>query len=219
EITLGTSPDDLQGVSNEIIKVVDSHNGIVLDSTVTDGPAGRAGASFNLMIPSAQLEDTVSDLSGVADLKARTQETEDITAPTLTVQDRLQTSKARIESLVGQLSEATTEDERESVEKELRQERREAARLTTSLNRLERRANLTPVAITVVTGDSSDSTEGSTWGISDALDDAGHMLGITAGVTLIALAIAIPIGIVVLISLALNRAWVRRSRRRALEEN
>ncbi|MGB0121346.1 MAG: DUF4349 domain-containing protein, partial [Solirubrobacterales bacterium] len=126
---------------------------------------------------------------------------------------------ARIESLVSQLSETTTDDEREAVEKELRQERRKAARLTTSLNRLERRANLTPVAVTVVTGESSGSTDDSGWGFSDALDDAGNMLGIAAGVTLIALAIAIPIGIVVLISLALNRAWVRRSRRRALEEN
>jgi hypothetical protein len=34
----------------------------------------------------------------------------------------------------------------------------------------------------------------------------------------LALAVAIPIGIVVLIALALNRAWVRRSRRRVLDD-
>ena len=38
-------------------------------------------------------------------------------------------------------------------------------------------------------------------------------------VTLLALAVAIPIGIVVLIALALNRAWVRRSRRRVLGDD
>lgn len=220
EITLGTKPEDVQEVSNEIVDVVDSHDGIVLDSTVEDGPAGQAGATFSLMIPSTQLEDAVADLSGIADLKSRNQETEDITAPTLTVEDSLQTSKARIESLVTQLSEATTDEERADVEAELGQERRQAARLTTRLNQLERRANLTPVAVTVVTDETAASDEsGGTWGIDDAVDDAGHMLGIAAGVALIALAIAIPIGIIVLVSLALNRAWVRRQRRRVLEEN
>ncbi|MBK5233435.1 MAG: hypothetical protein JJE13_10700 [Thermoleophilia bacterium] len=94
------------------------------------------------------------------------------------------------------------------------------ARLTTRLNKLERRANLTPVGVTVETGgDTSSSDDDSSWGIGDAVDDAGRMLGVSAGVALIALAIAVPIGLMVLIALALNRAWVRRSRQRALDEN
>src|SRR5665811_1978462 len=56
-------------------------------------------------------------------------------------------------------------------------------------------------------------------GITDALDDAGKLLAVSAGVALIALAIAIPIAIMVLISLAVNRAWVRHARNRALKSD
>ena len=89
----------------------------------------------------------------------------------------------------------------------------------TRLNQLERRADYTPVAVRVETGgDSVSDDEFVGWGLSDAVDDAGKLLGVAAGVTLLALAVAIPIGIVVLIALAINRAWVRRSRRRALAD-
>ncbi|HTU14442.1 MAG TPA: DUF4349 domain-containing protein [Solirubrobacterales bacterium] len=220
EITLGTRPENVQEVSNEIVETVDDHNGIVLDSSVKDGPAGEAGADFSLMIPSAQLESAISDLSGIADLRARSQETEDITAPTLTVQDSLRTARARVESLVGQLADATTDEERAKVEDELGQERRKVARLTTRLNRLDRKANLTPVAVTVETGGGASADQNdSSWGITDAVDEAGRMLAIAAGVALIALAVAIPVALLVLIALALNRAWVRRARRRALDES
>jgi len=220
DITLGTDPDNVQDVSNDIVGVVDDHDGIVLDSSVEDGPAGQAGADFSLMIPSAQLESAVSDLSGLADLRSRNQETEDITAPTLTVEDSLRDSRARVDSLVKELSEATTDEDRARIEDELAQERRQAARLSTRLNKLERRASLTPVSVVVETGgDTSSDEDDSAWGVGDAFDDAGRMLGVAAGVTLIALAIAVPIGLVLLIALALNRAWVRHSRRRALEDN
>ena len=220
EITLGTKPEDVQDVSNQIVDTVDEHNGIVLDSEVQDGPAGEAGAEFSLMIPSAKLESAIAELSGIADLRARNQETEDITAPTLTVEDSLQTSRARVESLVGELAEAGSDEERAEIEDELGQERRKAARLTTRLNNLERKANLTPVAVTVETGgDTSADDDDSSWGVGDALDDAGRMLAVAAGVALIALAVAIPIAALVLIALAFNRAWVRRARKRALNEN
>jgi len=220
DITLGTEPGNVQDASNEIVDVVDDHNGIVLDSSVKDGPAGEAGAHFSLLIPSAQLESAVSDLSGVADLRSRSQETEDITAPTLTVQDSLRDARARVDSLVKELAGATTDEDRARIEDELAAGRRQASRLNTKLNRLERRASLTPVSVKVETGgDTSSSDDDSSWGISDAFDDAGRMLGVSAGVALIALAIAIPIGLIVLIALALNRAWIRHSRRRALEEN
>ena len=35
----------------KVVEVTDDHNGIVMDSIVTDGEEGRAGASFSLLIP------------------------------------------------------------------------------------------------------------------------------------------------------------------------
>lgn len=219
EITLGTDPDGVQEVANEIVSVTDEHNGIVMDSSVKDGEEGVAGASFNLLIPSAQVESAVADLSGIADLRSRNQELSDITAPTNRAEDNVTDSKAKIESLLGELEEATSDEERVDLEQQIRFERQELAYYESQLKRLERKADYTPVSVAVETGgDTSSDDASSGWGFSDAIDDAGKMLGVAAGVTVIALAIAIPIGIVILIALAMNRAWVRRSRRKVLAD-
>lgn len=219
EITLGTDPDGVQEVANEIVSVTDEHNGIVMDSSVKDGEEGVAGASFNLLIPSAQVESAVADLSGIADLRSRNQELTDITAPTNRAEDNVTDSKAKIESLLGELEEATSDEERVDLEQQIRFERQELAYYESQLKRLERKADYTPVSVAVETGgDTSSDDASSGWGFSDAIDDAGKMLGVAAGVTVIALAIAIPIGIVILIALAMNRAWVRRSRRKVLAD-
>ncbi|HRV61161.1 MAG TPA: DUF4349 domain-containing protein, partial [Solirubrobacterales bacterium] len=220
EITLGTDPDGVQDAANKVIEVTDDHNGIVMKSNVTDGKEGTAGATFSLLIPSGQIEATVADLSGIADLKSRSQDLVDITAPTNRAEDNLADSKAKIKSLLGELEVTYDEDERAAIEQKIRFERQEKQYYEIRLNRLERRADYTPVDLRVETGGDSASDDGSSsWGLGDAVDDAGKLLGVAAGVTVLALAVAIPIGIVILIALAINRAWVRRSRRRILAED
>lgn len=219
EIVLGTDPDGVQDVANEVVSVTDEHNGIVMDSSVTDGEAGNAGASFSLLIPSGQVEEAVADLSGIADLKSRSQELTDITAPTNRTEDDVADSKAKIESLLSELEDAPDEATRQELERKLANERSELSYYESRLKRLERRADYTPVDLRVETGgESSSGGDSSSWGLGDAIDDAGKMLGVAAGVTVLALAVAIPIGIVLLIALALNGAWVRRSRRRVLAD-
>ncbi len=220
EITLGTDPESVQEVANEVVSVTDDHNGIVMDSKVVDGETGRAGATFSLMIPSGQIESAVAELSEIADLRSRSQELTDITAPTNRAEDAITDSEAKIKSLLGELEVTYDDDERAAIEQRIRAERLEKRWQETRLKRLERRADLTPVLLRVETGGDTVSDEGSSgWGLSDAIDDAGKLLGVAAGVTVLALAVAIPIGIVVLIALALNRAWVRRSRRRVLADD
>ncbi|HMY24996.1 MAG TPA: DUF4349 domain-containing protein [Solirubrobacterales bacterium] len=219
EIVLGTDPDGVQDVANEVVSVTDEHNGIVMDSSVTDGEAGNAVASFSLLIPSGQVEEAVADLSGIADLKSRSQELTDITAPTNRTEDDVADSKAKIESLLSELEDAPDEATRQELEQKLANERSELSYYESRLKRLERRADYSPVDLRVETGgESSSGGDSSSWGLGDAIDDAGKMLGVAAGVTVLALAVAIPIGIVLLIALALNRAWVRRSRRRVLAD-
>ncbi|MCB0862576.1 MAG: DUF4349 domain-containing protein [Solirubrobacterales bacterium] len=220
EITLGTDPEGVQDVANRVVEVTDDHHGIVMKSNVVDGKEGTAGASFSLLIPSGQIEKAVADLSGIADLKSRSQELTDITAPTNRAEDNIADSKAKIKSLLGELEITYDEDDRAEIERKIRFERQEKEYYETRLNRLERRADYTPVDLRVETGgDGASGDDSSGWGLGDAVDDAGKMLGVAAGVTVIALAVAIPIGIVVLIALALNRAWVRRSRRRVLGDD
>lgn len=218
EITLGTDPAGVQDVANEVVSVTDEHNGIVMNSNVVDGEEGEAGATFRLLIPTRQIESAVADLSGIADLRSRSQELTDITSPTSRAQDAVADSKAKIRSLLGELEETFDENERARIEQRIRWERNDLRMRENRLKRLERKADYTPVALAVETG-GDGSSDGGSWGLSDAVEDAGKLLGVAAGVTVLALAVAIPIGIVVLIALALNRAWVRRSRNRALADD
>lgn len=217
EIVLGADPADVADDSAQVFDVVQAHNGIVMSSSTRQGDAGEAGAHFELRIPSAKLGDALAALSAIDDVRVRRETTDDITAPTVRVGELLQDSKARIDSLLGQLAEAGTESEREAVEAELRQERRHRARLRSQVQQLQRRADYSLVLLEIETSEVRESASGSgAWGVGDALDDAGQILAVAAAVAIVALAILGPIALIALLAWLAHRTWVRRERRRVL---
>lgn len=219
QITLGTDPENVQQVSSDVLGVVGRYGGIVLNSSVEDGPAGDAGATFELLIPSERLGGALADLSEVAEVRSREETTTDITAPTVTTQERLQDARAEVEGLLKQLANADTDDERASVEAQLSFQRQRIAGLRSTLSKLERRANLSRVSLDIVTGDAASFGEetGEGWGVADAIDDAGKILGTAAGISLVTLAVALPFAILALLFWLGRRGFVTSARRRALE--
>ncbi len=217
EIVLGAEPADVAEDAGRVFDAVHAANGIVLRSSTVEGPAGTASAAFELLIPSAKLGDALADFSAIDEVRSRHEATADITAPTVALEERLQDSRARIDGLLAQLAAAETESEREAVETELRTERRHTVFLRGRLAKLDRRANFSRVSLRIETGTaSSPASEGGAWGIGDALHDAGHILAIAAAVSLVSLAVLGPIALVALLAWLAQRAWVRRSRERAL---
>lgn len=216
ELTLGTDPAGVGDAAAEVFDVVHTHRGIVLRSTTSDGAEGPAEASFELLIPSAKLADALAAFSAIAEVRSRREATADITAPTVGAAERLEDSRARIDSLLGQLAAAETETEREAVESELRTERNRAARLRSRLQGLERRANLSRVSVRIVSGEAAAPDAGGAWGVGEALDDAGRILAVAAAVTLVGLAVLGPIALLALLAWIAHRAWLRRARRQAL---
>jgi Domain of unknown function (DUF4349) len=216
QITLAADPKDVADDASEVFSAVHAHNGIVMRSSTEEGRAGEAGATFDLLIPSARLDDAMAAFSEIDAVRSRHEATADITAPTVTTGELLQDSKARVDSLLGQLEEAETEGEREALEAELRQERRHRAALRARFQHLERRADYSRVSLRIETGGGSESSGGGAWGIDDALHDAGQVLTVAAAVTLIALAVLGPIALIALLAWLTHRAWVRRERRRVL---
>ncbi|HEX6205895.1 MAG TPA: DUF4349 domain-containing protein [Solirubrobacterales bacterium] len=216
-LVLGAKPGDVGADSAKVFEAVHAHDGIVMRSSTREGDAGEAGATFELLIPSAKLGDALAALSAIDEVRSRNEATADITAPTVNVTELLRDSKARIDSLLGQLEGAETESEREAVEAELRQERRHRARLRSQLQHLQRRADLSRVLVRIETGAKEDSgTGGGTWGVDDALGDAGQILAVAAAVTVVGLAILGPVALIALLAWLTHRAWVRRERRRVL---
>jgi hypothetical protein len=216
EVVLGAEPEDVADDAAKVFEAVHANDGIVMRSSTRQGEAGEAGASFDLLIPSAKLPDALAAFSAIDEVRSRHEATADITAPTVSAAEVLRESRARIDSLLGQLEEAETESEREAIEAELHHERRHAGRLAARLDHLHRRADLSRVSLQIVTGESSESSGGGAWGIDDAFHDAGHILAVAAAVTVVGLAILGPIALIALLAWLTHRAWVRRERRRAL---
>lgn len=215
EITLAADPKDVDDDASRVFEAVHANNGIVMRSSTQEGRPGEAGATFELLIPSARLDDAMAAFSEIDAVRSRHEATADITAPTASSADLLKESRARIDSLLAQLEAAETEEEQEAIEAELRHERRHAGRLAAGLSHLHKRADFSRVSLRIETG-GKESSGGGAWGIDDALHDAGHVLTVAAAVILVALAILGPIALIALLAWLSHRAWVRRERRRVL---
>jgi hypothetical protein len=221
ELVLRSAPGEIEADAKEVFATVRAAHGIVLDSSIHDwtanagSHAGEARAGFELLIPSGRLGDTMASLSRIAAVRSRHESTSDITAPTMTVRDRLRDSEAKIEGLLAQLANTASDEERATVEGELRRERRRAAALRGQLDRLHRRARFARVTVRIEGGATGDSGSAS-WGVDDALGDAGRILVIAAGVVVIGLAALAPLALIALLAWLASRAWVRRRREQAL---
>jgi len=214
-IALLADPEDVADDSAQVFAAVHDANGIVLRSNTTQGPAGRAGATFGLLIPSARLGDALAAISAIDEVGSRHDATADITAPTVAIGERLADSRAKVDSLLAQLASAETESEREAIESELRSERRRAAALEAQLSHLHRRTDYSHVSVRIETGDAPASSGGA-WDFDDALGSAGHVLGVAAGVTLVGLAVLAPLAILALLAWLAHRTWLRIRREHAL---
>ena len=219
ELTLGTEPEQVQRVADDVFGVVGRYEGIVLSSSIEDGPEGRAGARFSLLVPSPRLDAALADLSQIAEVRSREENAQDITAPVVSVRERLRDARAEVEGLLKQLAAADTDEERAAVKAQLRFQRQRVAALRSTKSALERRANFSRVSLDVVTGDAVafGGEEGGAWTIGDAIDDAGRILAVAAGVTLVTLAVLAPVALLIALALLGRRAWVRQGRERALE--
>jgi hypothetical protein len=212
-IGLLADPADVADDSAAVFAAVHDAHGIVLHSTTTSGR--RAGARFDLLIPSARLGDALADFSAIDEVRTRDEATDDITAPTVATGEKLRDSRARIDGLLAQLSAAETEAEMATIEAELARERRQAARLSAQLDDLRRRTDFSRVSLRIESGTSADGGGG--WGIDDAFGDAGHILGIAAGVILVGLAVLAPLVLICLLAWLTHRLWLRARRERALD--
>jgi hypothetical protein len=158
-------------------------------------------------------------LSRLAHVSSRTQETQDVTDQKAVLESRVRDARAYRDSLQRRLARATTDREASSLrgrlqraEQRLRSRQRDVARLSSETSyatvavrvRADRRAG-------------AAAAPGDRWTPGDALHDAGRVLEVIAGIALIALAILVPLGLLAAAAALLGRILARRRRERALE--
>ncbi len=218
QIVLGAEPSNVRSDATGVFEAVRSFEGIVLNSSVSGGGAGEAGARFELLIPSPKLDEALAAFSRIDEVRSQHESTADVTARTIVLNERLQDARARLDGLLAQLGGAKTNAERIAVEADLRLARQRATALRGSLARLQRRTSFSRVSVRIESGNSRGTATGGSggWGIDNALRDARHILAVAVGVTLVGLAILAPLALVALIVCLARRVWIRRERQRVL---
>lgn len=208
-LALRTGEDDFPDVSDGVIRTSDALGGVVQTSRVSERD-GRGFASFDLRIPTAQLDDALAELSRLADVRSRTAQAEDITGLVVSAEDRrtdLRAERRSVLRALGRASGARAEDLR----RRLRALRRQIAVVEADVRSLRRRADLARVQVTV-----ESTGEAGAWTPGDALRDAGRVLQVMAGVLVIALAVLVPLALLGGLALAATRVAQRRRREAAL---
>ena len=221
-LTLAAPRDRIEETADEAIRVTDRHGGFVLSSSVSSGDDSEAGAALDLRVPSERLQRALADLSELAHVRARTQDTRDITAAFTSPRRRLADALAERRALLRQLARADTPNETAVIRARLRAANRRIDRAQAELRRLRERVAFSAVAVTIEPGSASAGTDGNDgsgggWTLGDALDDALGVLRALAGATLVALAVLVPAGLLAAAAWPAYRLWLRRRRERALE--
>ena len=187
-MTLSTEAGQMDDVADGVVEVTERYDGIVVSSNVSTSD-GRGRASFDLRIPTQNLQATLADLSDLADVSARNEGTLDITAPFVTAEERFDDAKAEVDALLEQLANADSASEIASIREQLRAARGELAAARAELGNLKQRAEFSRLSVTV-----AGNGDGDGWSIGDAADDAVNVLEALGGAALVTLAVLIPLG-------------------------
>jgi Domain of unknown function (DUF4349) len=208
-MTLSTEPADVDDIADGVIDVTDRYDGIVASSQVDSGD-GKGRASFDLRVPTQNLQAALADLSDLAHVSSRNEGSLDITAPFVTAEERFGDAKAEVDRLLDQLAEADSAAEVAAIREQLRLARGELAGARSELAGLKQRAGFARLSVTVVgNGDSGG------WTIGDAADDALGVLEALAGAALVTLAVLVPLS-ALLALVWLGSRELRRRRREAV---
>ena len=127
-MTLSADPDEVADVADGVVEVTERYDGIVVSSDVSTGAGGRGRASFDLRIPSQNLQAALADLSDLAHVTSRDEGSRDITAPFVTAEERFDDAKAEVDALLEQLAEADSADEIAAIRQQLERARRAGRR-------------------------------------------------------------------------------------------
>jgi len=220
QLNLTAPPNRIDDVAQQVYNVIGSVNGVVENSTVTQGGAGGY-AEFQLSIPNASLGQAMSRLSSLsgAQVVSRTDSSQDITDQYGAAQRALADARTLRTSLLKQLADATTTEQVDSLKAQIRDAEASISSDQATLNRLNHQVGFSQLSLQInartVPAPVSHGSGG--FGIGKAAHDAGRVLTVAAGVALITLAALTPIALVAALFWWVGSALRRRRREQALD--
>lgn len=211
ELTLATPADRIDHVSGEILAVTDRHRGVVLDSAVTSGPGSARGGSFELRVPTRELEATLRDLSDLADVRSRSRSDHDVTGTYNAAADRLETVVVERRSLLRRLSHAASTGEADRMRGKLDRLGIEISRLHSALEGLRKRTDFTHVHVSLLEGRKHPAG-----GVLGSLRGSWRTLLSASAIALRATAAVLPFAVLMGVAWAAGGAFRRRRREAVL---
>lgn len=148
QLSLTTSPDNVQSVADGVVRDTQALGGYVASSKVTTSAADST-ARFTLRIPVARLDEAIASLSKLANVGALSQDSTDITSPYLSATNRLRAAKAERQGLLKALANASSSGEIASLKQQLAINQHELAAITREVRQLDRRSSMATVAVDV----------------------------------------------------------------------
>ncbi|MGO9959257.1 MAG: DUF4349 domain-containing protein [Solirubrobacteraceae bacterium] len=221
QLALMAEPKRIDDVAQQVFDVIATEKGIVNSSTVTATGNANGYASFQLSVPGANLQATMSALSELPGSRviSRTDATTDITGEVGGAGIKLAEARALRTALLKQLAAATTSEQITSLQAQLRDADASIASDLGTLNGLRNQVAYSRITLTIQAGAVSVVLpgSGSSFTLGRAAHDAGRVLVVVAGVALIALAVLIPVGLVTALAAWVGLAIRRRRREHALD--
>jgi uncharacterized protein DUF4349 len=204
QLTIAAPHDKLQQTADGVGTVAESHHGFVASSHVTTGDAGASGGSFELRVPQRELQSTIADLSKLGELRSRSENAQDLTAPYGRTQDRL--GNALVERRTLKLRPQTP-----AIRARIAQLSATIDRLSARLRNLRSRTSFATVSVTL-----EQSKKKSEGGTGAAFDDARRILEGMLNFTVRALAVLLPLAVLAALAAFAARVLRRRLASRAL---
>jgi hypothetical protein len=208
---LSTDPDKLQDAADGVIQVTQRYDGFVDSSSVHAG-GSRGFASFSLRIPTAQVDDAMADLSNLGHVTSSDLGTTNVTGSYADAGKAYEKARAKVDSLLDDLHNASSPSEAAAIRKQLRAARDQLAAARAALRGLKQRVALTPVSVEITA-----QGDGGAWSIGDAADDAVNVLQAIGGALLIGLAVLLPLAALLALFWFAGRWFLRQRRESALD--
>jgi hypothetical protein len=209
QLTIAAARDKLQEAADGVGTVAESHHGFVLSSHVTTGAAGTSGGSFELRVPQRELQATIADLSKLGQLRSRSENGQDMTAPYNDVQNRLGDALVERRTLKLRLRHAHG-SKADSIRARLATLNAAIDGLSSRMRDLRQRTILSTVSVTL------EQAKDSSGGTGPAFDDARRILEGMLNFSVRALALILPLGLLGALAAFGTRALRRRRRETAL---
>jgi hypothetical protein len=207
---LSTNPEQLQDTADGVVDVTRRYDGFVDSSSVHAG-GSRGHASFSLRIPTAHLDDAMSDLSDLGHVTSSDLGTTNVTGAYTDAGKAYAGARAKVDSLLERLRTASP-SEAPALRAQLSDARAELAAARAALRGLKQRVALTPVSVEI-----SAHGEATGWTIGDAAHDALNVLEAIGGALLIALAVLVPLAALLTLGWLGARELIRRRREAPLK--